>query len=291
MKTKLFSIIKCNDLQGFIKEAQTKLSDSDLWAFRGQKEAKWSLKTSFERECIRLHVPINKRKPVELNMIREFQRRLHQYTSNVPNSKTNDEWLAIMQHYGAPTRLIDFSYSPYVASYFAFEKAEPRSYVAIWAINCTWLLEQLQNMDKTLYAEYRKYLECREEPEHFNNVFIPGYSPNSVKTCKSHRFILSVNPFRLNERLTYQMGVFLSPGDVTVGFMTNLSIYATNRDIQDNVIQYKIYTDKNNENTINALKILHDMNVNSITLFPDLIGFAQSFAPRIHPLFIHQREY
>src|SRR5436309_276549 len=34
------------------------------------------------------------------------------------------EWLALMQHYGAPTRLLDFSYSFWIALFFAFEAAE-----------------------------------------------------------------------------------------------------------------------------------------------------------------------
>src|SRR5438093_2893211 len=34
------------------------------------------------------------------------------------------EWLALMQHYGAPTRLLDFTYSFWIALFFAFEEAE-----------------------------------------------------------------------------------------------------------------------------------------------------------------------
>ena len=37
------------------------------------------------------------------------------------------EWLALMQHYGAPTRLLDFTRSPYVACFFALEELKKRS--------------------------------------------------------------------------------------------------------------------------------------------------------------------
>src|SRR5580704_15740200 len=47
-------------------------------------------------------------------------------------------WLAAMQHYGAPTRLLDFTYSPYVALYFALRNRndnEAESDAEVWAIN------------------------------------------------------------------------------------------------------------------------------------------------------------
>src|SRR6058998_3676205 len=34
------------------------------------------------------------------------------------------EWLALMQHYGAPTGLLDFTRSFWIALFFAFEEAE-----------------------------------------------------------------------------------------------------------------------------------------------------------------------
>ena len=38
-----------------------------------------------------------------------------------------------MQHHGAPTRLIDFTWSPYVAAFFALERATGDA--AVWAVN------------------------------------------------------------------------------------------------------------------------------------------------------------
>lgn len=50
-----------------------------------------------------------------------------------------DEPLAVAQHYGAPTRLIDWSRRSYVAAYFAASSAlqmpEPPGLVAVWALN------------------------------------------------------------------------------------------------------------------------------------------------------------
>ncbi|MBI4330049.1 MAG: FRG domain-containing protein [Chloroflexi bacterium] len=76
---------------------------------------------------------------LELDMIREFQRRVHHYMAHVPDMAKKDEWLALMRHHGVPARLLDFTYSPYVAAYVAFEHADPGTAVAVWAIDATWL--------------------------------------------------------------------------------------------------------------------------------------------------------
>jgi len=45
-----------------------------------------------------------------------------------------------MQHHGAPTRLLDFTYSFYIAAYFALEESEKDC--AIWALNMKWSVEE-----------------------------------------------------------------------------------------------------------------------------------------------------
>ncbi len=270
----------CKSFNDFISKIK-KITKKGFWIFRGQKEFDQDLATTLERSYIRFRVVGRDKIRVENNMIREFQRRFHYYTSNIPPDKeSSDEWLALMQHYGAPTRFLDFTYSPYVAAYFAFEKADADSKVSIWAFNTEWCRNELKKIHKTKFSAALKYRKTRKS-EYFNKVFMPKNKRNIEK------FVYAVNPFRLNERLTYQKGVFLCPGDVTTGFMDNLLAY-DNKQLKNNVIKFNIETGKNNKNTIEVLKFLDQMNINRSTLFPDLDGFAQSFAPRIHTIFIIQ---
>ena len=275
---KTFNEQYCRDYDGFIKKA-LKLQQRGNWIFRGHKTTDWKLQTKFERVCDRFEIRASDRPRIEKNMVREFQRRLHHYTGDVPDKGANDEWMALMQHHGAPTRLLDFTYSPYVAAYFAFENAEADKHVAVWAVNVAWCEERLEQLDEGLAAEYARYGEDRK-PKSFDVIFM---HPDN-----RHRLVLTVNPFRLNERLAYQRGVFLCPGDVAAGFMENLSDFSGDEQPKDQVIQFAIPTGAHNKNTISALKQLDLMNINRIALFPGLDGFAQSFSTRIPTIFIQQ---
>src|SRR6266852_2318631 len=86
------------------------------WVFRGHRDARWPVCTKFERVCA--NIGRSKWSAVERHALRQFQRRLHQYATVIPDLDDTLEWLALMQHHGAPTRLLDWTRSPFVAVYF-----------------------------------------------------------------------------------------------------------------------------------------------------------------------------
>ena len=124
-----------NDVLLLFDQITHKSSD---WAFRGQSDERWNLSTKFERESNKYQCDPYWFKNREKIILEDFQRKAHHYVQNLPDSEKSIEWLSLLQHYGGPTRLLDFTYSYYVAAFFAVETSNINS--AIWAVNINQLI-------------------------------------------------------------------------------------------------------------------------------------------------------
>ncbi|PKN91224.1 MAG: hypothetical protein CVU44_20125 [Chloroflexi bacterium HGW-Chloroflexi-6] len=100
------------------------------WLFRGQSNAGWVLQTSLDRMFTDIQPIIENAKGKvrkfaegdhEKLLIKKFKSNANLYLPFMPDNEKTLEWLAIMQHYGAPTRLLDVTLSPHIAAYFALE--------------------------------------------------------------------------------------------------------------------------------------------------------------------------
>lgn len=242
----------------------------DDFIYRGHRCAGWPLETSLERACKRTYESLDKAAVMEKTLLREFRRRLHHYTDNVPNADEPLRWLSLMQHHGAPTRLLDWTYSIYVASYFALEYAGGAC--AVWKINKEWLKDEgctLFHKDSRGTSLFREKADEAVEKQ-FKVDVVERHSPLAA--------VIQVNPFQLDERLTIQKGVFLYPCDASQSFETNLRAMRGCND-PSKVLKLIISFDERRL----ALKTLHSMNISRATLFPGLDGFAQSLKV-YHPL-------
>ena len=91
------------------------------WVYRG-KLSRFPLQTSIERALPNAGIDLKEAVRIEREMTRLFQRLYWGDDREVVRSDTL-YCLSLMQHHGAPTRLLDWTYSPFVAAYFAMESA------------------------------------------------------------------------------------------------------------------------------------------------------------------------
>jgi hypothetical protein len=112
------------------------------YLFRGQSDSRWTLRPSLARQ-VPAGLGEKETREQEEVAILEFQVRAHQFLriSELPQGRDHVvDWWVLMQHYGAATRLLDWTDSPYVATYFAVT-GTPDAPGALWVIHAHTVLE------------------------------------------------------------------------------------------------------------------------------------------------------
>jgi len=256
------------------------------WCFRGQRESAWPLQTSLDRAVrVRLenvkvstseghHFLLSAHNHLdsceqESKLLFRFKQQAHQFIPHTPPHEDKPSWFALMQHYGAPTRLLDWTSSPYVALYFAIEdkpqekndeKEKPEGekddgYSAVWAIDMEWLemkkqkhLESIDPKERTAYLN--GLLELRGEP-----------------------LIVKIDPPQGNERMSAQQGFFLWKLYETTPFFDQILISMMRDPIQERPVIRKLQVGE--DLRIEFLERLRSMNIHRGSLFPGLDGFCK----------------
>ena len=253
------------------------------WLFRGQPDA--PISSSLERETQRL----KNAEPAayEANTLKQIK-----LVSSYPEcwdleGKDDFSWLALLQHYGCRTRLVDFTESFYVALYFAIrdlpcEKPDGvEGDSAVWAIKRSALDGEMYSLNEDLSDEElpRRLLNnALELPERYED------SPDSRLA------VVYCRPEKPNLRMIAQQGIFLAPLNLKHSFQENLvkglklsSMEAptkhieTPQQLQEASKQAKVIKIRVPQIQHRSLLFhLKRMNMSEATLFPGLDGYARS---------------
>lgn len=220
------------------------------WAFRGQRDDA-PLNCSLARYFRSFGIDPRAWPEQEERILRVFKRKAHQYLPQPPAADDDFQWLALMQHHGAPTRLLDFTWSPYVAAFFALERATQNA--AVWALNPR----------RVAMSGPRKpgKLDPRV-PGNFEKYFLQGDTP----------FIWLGEPDLMNKRLIAQSGTFAVPGMIDRPLA---EIFNEVEEPNEVMAKFILPSDRIRER---GMRELYRMNITWATLFPDLDGLGRSMS-------------
>jgi FRG domain len=249
----------------------------DRGTFRGQANAAWPLVTALDRAVFKTftvntaHVQSSTTRRVnaaenEKALLLAFQRGAHHHLARTPHHDQAIDWLAMMQHYGTPTRLLDWTRSPYVALYFALHSPTEAD-AALWSIDLNWFEPRSLKLLRQKDPQWPDGSDFRAQYEYTNRALLKNDNPN---------VIVSVTTLELNERMVAQQGHFLCSLRLDIHFTSLLlGMLMRPSPVRRQVVS-KVVIDK--EQRIPFLKELRRMNIHSASLFPGLDGFARSLA-------------
>jgi hypothetical protein len=223
------------------------------WAFRGHVNAQWPLVPSLTRR-LQQFSPEPRLWPLrESRAMRIFRRKAHIYLADRTALEDELRCLALMQHHGASTRLLDFTKSPFVAAFFALESASRD--VAVFALNTPSLWHSAPSFDPTL-------TRSRIDPRVRGN-FGRYFAANKLPV------MWFGEPSEMDSRLVAQSGLFVVPGVLDQPLDVILDGYGGSEHL---LTKFVLPLEMRHD----AMRALYRMNVTYATLFPDLDGLARS---------------
>lgn len=276
------------------------------WVFRGQRDALWPLASTLERTEQSCDKSLRYLGDDERRMITEFRRIAPVHGFDVSDDVRRDEtepleWLTMLQHYGGPTRLLDFTRCFWYAVFFALELAATREWPdsqAVWAVNERMLWKEAMDRigKRELYdgqqASQRRRgarIECRKR------IMLDDHWSKCALECGIPPAALPFEPERLNPRMAAQTGCFVFPlmGQkkfeenlfATFGLTAPAQVQAQAYEqalvpagIATGVVMLRILLPAGGKNRARGHAILQSMNITARTMFPDVEGVARSIS-------------
>lgn len=255
-------MIKEIELSSMASLIRTLNSLPNHFIYRGHADAEWKLQSSLER-IIGSSWSEKNVKLFEEFSLNDFRSKFHLYDrENVkPDSKL--AWLSIMQHYGVPTRLLDFTESPYVALYFALEMYMPqfRKDFSVFALDY-----------KDIQSVAIKYIKQRDNKFSVTKEYVQDNQDHifeSIVDRFSYDVVWTAEPKLLNSRLDRQAGSFLLSGNRNLRIQDILdSPMYNNVKMIKYRIPFRFYS--------SVFALLRKMNINSKSLYGNLDGLARA---------------
>jgi hypothetical protein len=233
--------VKASTWQDFASYIQNDLSNYRAYVFRGQRKPEWRLVPSIDR--------IGGLATIKNDTLATFKNASRGRRGASPPNLTNDEWWALGQHYGLSTPLLDWTESPFVAAFFAFRTKRDPSCLPKNRMVFGIAKQQIQKKSKKVQ---------RDEP----GTLLTGTDAIEIISPQVDD----------NSRLVSQRGLFTK----SLGWCIDIEEWVKKRfkgSTHGIMIKVSILESINDRSAF--LRFLNRMNINHLSLFPDLDGAAR----------------
>lgn len=163
------------------------------YVYRGMSSATFSLETTLMRLGGNL-------RELEVHLLRNFKKYARQDAVEDDNEWN---WLAVAQHHGLPSRLLDWTYSPYVALHFATANLALYDYDGvIWCVDFVRAHEHLpEKLRRTLMEESANALTAEMLERAAGSL-------RDLEKLSRDDFVVFFEPPSLDERIVNQFALF-----------------------------------------------------------------------------------
>lgn len=181
------------DIMNIHSETLKQFGDTQLW-WRGHTSSSFELKPGVYRKSV---YGDNEPGIYEKSVALHFKRRAPGLYSDCPTS--NSDWLFLMQHYGLPTRLLDWTGSLLIGLFFAVvkSKTDPKCKLEVpgtlWALH-PGRLNEIQKPSPDIIVQIEKHKIANDLVEQA----FKGHQHNHLKP------ILAIAPSHRDDRMVAQ---------------------------------------------------------------------------------------
>ncbi len=191
----------------------------------------------------------------EKNIALRFRHRAGTRYPKCPDYDDGPAWVFLMQHYGLPTRLVDWTESVLVAAFFAVQEDEPKD-AALWGLNPAVLNEHQCGVRGPIFPGHSSA----------RRVFSAVFQEGTAEETK----IIAVEPNQVDPRVMIQQSMFTIHSD-----KTPLDSNAASGDF---LAKFRIPE----ETRIGLRHELYIIGIHESTLFPDLEHLARDLASMVY---------
>ena len=234
-----------NAVHNIVGQCGNDISPTHVW-FRGQENESWTL-------LPRLYRP-NENPFREREMFRDFKLRANEFISIHPENDM--EFLFIMQHYGMPTRLLDWTESYLFALFFAVESEDISVDAAVWILHPAQLNKfsgyehRVPMSNNKVFLKYLLDIDAEERDER----------KRIYASCA-----MAVRPRRCSARIVAQRGMLTIHGNE----MKSIDDYANTQETPFNLLK-KINISGKSKSHIKKELLLAGISYSTLELFPTL---------------------